>query len=131
MTTELQNILVTISPEAGLIRKVQPLGLGNADRAFITKRMGFVLQVKYYSTATGLEVPSLVAPYEISLLIDNDTLVNVDGSYAAENAVVGVNGVIGEYDWIITMFQTGGIDFETFFPYVILRADSLNRFNRV
>jgi hypothetical protein len=131
MTTELQDILVTISPEAGLIRKVQPLGLGNADRAFITKKMGFVLLVKYYVTVTGLEVPTLVAPYEISLIIDNDTLVNADGSYATEGAVAGVNGVMGEYDWLITAFQAGGLAFETFFPYVITRADSLNRFNRV
>jgi hypothetical protein len=131
MTTELDNILVTISSEAGLIRKVQPLGLSNADRAFITKKMGFVLQVKYYDTITGLEVPTLVAPYEVNLLIDNDTLVNADGSYAASDAVVGVDGVIGEYDWLITIFQTGGLAFETFFPYVIDRADDLGRFNRI
>lgn len=131
MTTELDNILVDISPEAGLNRKVQPLGLSLADRAFITKKLGFNLIVKYYNATTGLEVPTIVAPYEIALIIDNETLVNSDGSYASEGAVAGVNGVMGEFDWLITIFQTGGLDFETFFPYVITRADGLNRFNRI
>lgn len=130
MTTEIQNILVEISQEAQIDRKVQPLGLKNADMAFITKKMGFNLLVRYYDSVTGLEIPTLIAPYEMALLIDNDTLVNMDGSYASQGAVAGQNGVIGEFDWLITIFQTGGLAFETFFPFVILRADAVGRFNR-
>jgi hypothetical protein len=131
MTTEIQDILVEISQESQIKRKVQPLGSKNADNAFLTKKMGFNLLIKYYDSVTDTEIPNLIAPYEMALLIDNDTLVNPDGSYADVDAVLGEDGVIGEFDWLITMFQVGGLNFETFFPFVILRADVVGRFNRI
>lgn len=130
MTTEIQNILVNISDEAGIQRKVQPVGISHAEDCFIYKRMGFDCLVRYYDDS-NVEIDRLIAPYRLTLYVDNTTLVNPDGTYADENAVIGENGVVGEFDWLITIFQVGGLNFETFFPFVINRADNLERFNRL
>lgn len=126
-TINIDQIRVPISAEGALTREVQPRGIANADDAFVGKRFSFKLLVYYFNE--GLPYDNRIAPREVLLVVDNTTLVNADGSYAAEGAVAGENGVMGEFDWLITAFQVGGLDFGTFFPFVITRADSLGRFN--
>lgn len=121
MTTNIADIEVTISSQYGITRKVKLVGFIDSDSAFILKKLGFNTEMQYFDEDDNA-IDLFKAPDHKTFYVDNTTLVDANGLYDD-------NGAYGEFDWLVTAFQTGGIDFETFVPFVIDRWDDLGKFN--